>query len=416
MELGELEKATDEDYLTRTQAFAYIIQKNPDALKDLKELKKIASLLMVDELHVSDENGVIQYSSIPKYIGLDFHKGKQMRAFLPLLEDTTGTKYYVQKEQPNTAEGKIMKYVGIARGNPRGIIQIGLAPKRLMDARDKGEIFEWNHRKYYIKSIKYEKIWICGIVSVKELYRNRIFNSLILSVYMILLCIVVTIFLDRLLEKKLIRGIHEILDGLTKIRKGNLDTRISVEGNPELIELSAGINSMVDSILYEHEHDSLTRLPTYHSFKKMVEKVMEEKNRGYAAGIMIDLDKFKAVNDTYGHDFGDEYLKYMAEKMRELPEQSCIISRRSGDEFCMFIYGYADREQLTNQIEEFWDELNSYPVVLPDGKISHLVASGGIAFLEENTTFARMMYDADLALYEAKKGAPGTFRIFEGNN
>ncbi|MCI6858818.1 MAG: diguanylate cyclase, partial [Eubacterium sp.] len=385
----------------------------------------------------------------------------------------TGTKYYVQKEQPNTAEGKIMKYVGIARGNPRGIIQIGLAPKRLMDARqrntysyifskiptdreenylaingetrevlgatyndvqktekfigkrqmgnimdarDKGEIFEWNHRKYYIKSIKYEKIWICGIVSVKELYRDRIFNSLILSVYMILLCIVVTIFLDRLLEKKLIRGIHEILDGLTKIRKGNLDTRISVEGNPELIELSAGINSMVDSILYEHEHDSLTRLPTYHSFKKMVEKVMEENNRGYAAGIMIDLDKFKAVNDTYGHDFGDEYLKYMAEKMRELPEQSCIISRRSGDEFCMFIYGYADREQLTNQIEEFWDELNSYPVVLPDGKISHLVASGGIAFLEENTTFARMMYDADLALYEAKKGAPGTFRIFEGNN
>lgn len=134
VELKELYASLDEDYLTRAKAFSYVIEKNPSVLNNTSELVKLAKLLNVDELHVSDEKGILTYSSVPKYIGLDFHNGKQMRGFVPILESNDPNVYVIQSAQPNTAEQKIMKYVGVARKDKKGIVQIGLSPKRQLDA------------------------------------------------------------------------------------------------------------------------------------------------------------------------------------------------------------------------------------------------------------------------------------------
>ena len=85
-ELASIKKNLDEDYLTRARAAAYVVEKNPGVLDSVEELENLASLLNVDELHVTESDGIIRYSSVPKYIGLDFHNGKQMRGFLPILE------------------------------------------------------------------------------------------------------------------------------------------------------------------------------------------------------------------------------------------------------------------------------------------------------------------------------------------
>ena len=584
-ELEELEAATDEDYLTRAQSFAYIIQQNSHVLESEEELQKIAHLLKVDELHVSDENGIIQYSTVPKYVGLDFHSGGQMQAFLPLLKDTTGTQSIVQKEQPNTAEGKTMKYVGVSRGTPAGIIQIGVAPTRLLAAKDrntcsyimsriptdpgenfiafneysgkvlgstydnldeskhsisaaklknlraatKGKIYPWDDDHYYVVSTLYSNIRLCAVIKTTDLYQNRLSNCLITSIYMIILGIILTFFLDRLIDKTVIYGMHKILDGLNEIQKGHMDTRISVSDNPELSVLSDGINGMVDSIMhsnvrmskvldmtgislasfecekdsdkviytallpellnlsleeqrnlfgnkkafmdyihilqsvpvpdetdiyhveqngsckylkislvsdekaefgiimdvtddvrdkqliqYEHDHDTLTGLPIYQYFEKTVNSMLASPEfTGCAAGIMMDLDKFKSVNDTYGHDFGDQYLQHMAAKMRELPTEHCFPSRRSGDEFCLFLYGYSSQKELLAEMEKFWKSLAESPIRLPDGNDRILVASAGIAWTESEITVTRLMYNADVALYKAKKELPGTYQIFK---
>lgn len=584
-ELEELEAATDEDYLTRAQSFAYIIQQNSQVLESEEELNKIASLLKVDELHVSDENGVIRYSSVPKYIGLDFHNGGQMQEFLPLLDDTTGTQSVIQKAQPNTAEGKTMKYVGVSRGTPAGIIQIGVTPTRLMAAQNRntcsyimsriptdpgenfiafnnhtgtvrgstydnldetkhsisaaklsvlqsateGKILSWDNDSYYVVSTQYNNIRLCAVIKTSVLYRNRLSNCLITSIYMILLGMILTFFLDRMIDRIVVHGTHRILDGLDEIKKGDLETRISVRGNPEFSALSDGINGMVDTILhsnvrmsnvldmtgislasfecekdsnkviytallpnllnislsdqkkllgskkafleymhslqsdpvpeekeiyrisqngeikylkiclgaddkvqfgiimdvtedvrnkqlirYEHDHDTLTGLPIYQYFEKTVESMLSSPEfTGCAAGVMMDLDKFKSVNDTYGHDFGDRYLQYMAQKMRKIPTEHCFPSRRSGDEFCLFLYGYSSREELLEEMERFWQSLASSSIPLPDGGTKVLVASAGIAWTEPEITMAHLMYNADVALYQAKKQLPGTYQIFE---
>ena len=137
VELKAIQRNLDEDYLTRARAAAYVIDQNPEIVEDVEELQNLSVLLNVDEIHVIDENGIIAYSSVPEYIGLDFHEGEQTREFLSLLLDEDGENYLIQKEQPNTAEQKIMKYVGVTRRGVHGIIQVGLQPVRLEEAQER---------------------------------------------------------------------------------------------------------------------------------------------------------------------------------------------------------------------------------------------------------------------------------------
>ena len=135
VELQSIRENLDEDYLTRARAAAYVIDLQPEMLDDVEELQNLVSLLNVDEIHVIDENGIIISSSVTKYLGLDFHDGEQTVEFLKLLEDEEGTAYLIQKEQPNTAEQKMMKYVGVTRKGIHGIVQVGLTPVRLEEAQ-----------------------------------------------------------------------------------------------------------------------------------------------------------------------------------------------------------------------------------------------------------------------------------------
>ncbi len=93
----------------------------------------LARLLNVDELHVIDENGIIVSGSISKYVGIDMDDHEQTRAFLTLLESGDNA-YLIQEAQPNAAENRIMKYVGVARKRRRGIVQVGFKPTRQMEA------------------------------------------------------------------------------------------------------------------------------------------------------------------------------------------------------------------------------------------------------------------------------------------
>ena len=129
-ELDSINANLNVDYLTRAKATAYILEHNEEVFESVSQLKKLATLLDVDEIHVIDDKGYIIYSSIAKYIGLDFHDDDQTAEFLSILEDYDESNYYIQDERPNAAEGKEMKYVAVARRGQKGIVQVGLVPGR----------------------------------------------------------------------------------------------------------------------------------------------------------------------------------------------------------------------------------------------------------------------------------------------
>lgn len=302
-ELTKLTADLGEDYLTRARAFAYIISMNPDVLKSQEELVKIKGFLKVDELHVIDENGILTAGTIPKYFGMDFRSSEQTSEFLRLLDEPDS--YLIQDVMPNGAEKKIFQYVGVLRLDKAGIVQVGLSPKRLLEAKQKNElsyIFSmvsvdsksglfaispesgeilahtdkvWigqdaedmgltgdyyeqlenggfktvnGVKKYYLLS-KYKDLIIGRSVNEENLYSERFGQMVLISTYLLFTFLMVIFVINRLLKKQIVNGVHRIMNGLENITDGNLKIVVEVEDNPEFKQLSRGINKMVRSVL-----------------------------------------------------------------------------------------------------------------------------------------------------------------------
>lgn len=89
---------------------------------------------------------------------------------------------------------------------------------------------------------------------------------------------------------------------------------------------------------YENTHDPLTGLYKLGHFKQLAERHLRELPKGKVCAIvMLDLDHFKSINDTFGHDAGDRYLQGFSDVMQSMPKEHILSARRSGDEFCMMI-------------------------------------------------------------------------------
>lgn len=161
---------------------------------------------------------------------------------------------------------------------------------------------------------------------------------------------------------------------------------------------------------YENTHDALTGLYKFAYFKELSADVLTKMTDGYAAVVMLDLDDFKSINDNYGHDAGDEYLKGFSNIMASMPKEHFLSSRRSGDEFCMLIFDCKDKAEIVDHLNEFYAALRATPVLLDDQHTRIISASCGFALADrENDEIETLLSRADEALYDVKRGSKGTF-------
>ena len=127
--IAELTENLNREYITKADSFAEMLRLNPYLKDDSAELERIRILLDVDELHVTDGNGIIYWGTVPDYFGFDFSTSEQTKPFLTILNDDTLE--IAQDPQMNGAEGKLFQYVSVPRRDHRGIVQIGMEPVRL---------------------------------------------------------------------------------------------------------------------------------------------------------------------------------------------------------------------------------------------------------------------------------------------
>ena len=164
-------------------------------------------------------------------------------------------------------------------------------------------------------------------------------------------------------------------------------------------------------MLYENTHDSLTGLYKFQDFKRLATDILSKMKDGFVcAVIMLDLDSFKSVNDTFGHDAGDKYLRCFSSVMRSMPEQHFLTARRSGDEFCMMIHDCTDRSQIREYLDFFFHTLSKHPVRLSDTQSKTIGASGGFALTgSRDTDISELLGHADEALYQIKRTTKGSY-------
>ncbi|MFH9615909.1 putative bifunctional diguanylate cyclase/phosphodiesterase [Streptomyces pratensis] len=166
------------------------------------------------------------------------------------------------------------------------------------------------------------------------------------------------------------------------------------------------------------EHDPLTDLPNRALFTTRVGQALGGRRAGDpgTAVLFIDLDGFKAVNDSIGHQAGDELLVQAARRLQESVRASDTAARLGGDEFAALIVGDGTRDQAARecQVHEIADRLRlrlSQPYRIGTGEV-RVAASIGVAFAEPSITPKDLMRNADLAMYRAKAGGKDRVELY----
>ncbi len=166
-------------------------------------------------------------------------------------------------------------------------------------------------------------------------------------------------------------------------------------------------------------HDPLTDLPNRALFTERVGQALggRREGDGEAAVLYIDLDGFKAVNDTAGHQAGDELLVQAARRLQDGVRAGDTAARLGGDEFAALIVGApADpglRERRIREIAERLRQTLSEPYVVTGPTKVSVAASIGVAFAVPGSTSAALMRDADLAMYRAKSAGKNRVEVFD---
>lgn len=199
-------------------------------------------------------------------------------------------------------------------------------------------------------------------------------------------------------------GRMEIAAGVSLLLVFPLILRLVVHQNANLID-SVKSHSQVKALAYT---DSLTGLPNRRAFTERLERNIEEAsdNGMMAAVAVIDLDGFKAINDTFGHAAGDAVLIQAAQRIQTACMDCQLISRLGGDEFAALMLVDEDGVPLTAIATKLVREMKR-PFAVAGSQL-HLSASIGLSnHLDDDTSALAVMSRADMALYEVKHDGGG---------
>ncbi|MBD5460951.1 MAG: EAL domain-containing protein [Lachnospiraceae bacterium] len=165
-------------------------------------------------------------------------------------------------------------------------------------------------------------------------------------------------------------------------------------------------------IRHEMDYDPLTNLYNRSAFRRVVARLMENGQANPGIMAVWDLDNLKYVNDSYGHEMGDQYICLMAEALSQHGGQCFYSSRRSGDEFMAFFWG-ADEETLRQEVFELHKNFARHKLSVADKGQMILSASGGIAvYGRDGDSYDELARSADFAQYESKRKARGGITEF----
>ncbi|MFQ5736468.1 MAG: EAL domain-containing protein [Thermodesulfobacteriota bacterium] len=168
------------------------------------------------------------------------------------------------------------------------------------------------------------------------------------------------------------------------------------------------------SIKHMAYHDHLTGLPNRILFKDRLEQVLlrEAWQKKTAAVLFLDLDRFKIINDTLGHAFGDKLLKVVAGRLQECLRDGDTVARLGGDEFTILLQDVAHIDDIPLVVEKILNTIKQ-PIVIDGQEVIISTSIGVSIFPDDGQDTGTLLKNADTAMYRAKSEGTNNFQLYE---
>ena len=284
--------------------------------------------------------------------------------------------------------------------------------------------------------------WLYVIKQDGTEYQTIISTLPITLIITLSVILIIAIIISSFLVKRYTDPIISLKNDMREAADGDLDKRSNIKEENEFGELADMFNNMMEiisgnykeldeskKILEANEielkknyayieqlayHDGLTGLYNRVAFMKYSYEIFNQEGAQLKrhAIFFIDLDNFKNVNDTLGHDYGDLLLKQFSSTLKDLAKENDIVARTGGDEFLVFKSSYESADELKAFAQGVVDIVKQ-PFDL-EGETAHVSASIGVAlFPEHGLSINELIKNADLAMYSAKTSGKNAYRFFD---
>ena len=199
------------------------------------------------------------------------------------------------------------------------------------------------------------------------------------------------------------------LDDMTTFDKDDLKLFEALAGHASVALTNSGLVARVRASAQETEHlslhDPLTGLPNRLHFQQRLERRLESHDS--AAVLLMDLDRFKEVNDTLGHDVGDRLLREVARRLHQVDRGETVVARLGGDEFAVLLDG--DDVHIEGMLSRITRDM-SRPFELGEVTLDVMASIGIATTPQDGSSAALLLRRAEVAMYDAKRGVTGVAR------
>ncbi len=169
-----------------------------------------------------------------------------------------------------------------------------------------------------------------------------------------------------------------------------------------------------NNLTYVSQHDALTQLPNRLLGRSRIEQALAQGRRQsrHVALMFIDLDNFKAVNDSLGHSAGDEFLRQIAQRLKNAVRKADIVSRQGGDEFLIGITDLVAGTSISTVADKLLKAVNA-PLVIAGVELTGSCSIGISLYPNDGTDFETLLRNADISVSHAKDAGRNLFRMYD---
>ena len=215
-------------------------------------------------------------------------------------------------------------------------------------------------------------------------------------------------------------GVSDPSLALQAVRQGAQDFLVKGQGHPELLARAVRYaierKRFEEHLTYLAQYDHLTGLVNRTLFRdRLVQAMARNKRMQQMIGLMLlDLDRFKLVNDTFGHDMGDELLKAVSERLKTCVREVDTVARMGGDEFTIILEGVSSEQNVLVVAKRITESIAT-PFELKGHCISIGISIGITIYPQDDHPVDELLKHADTAMYQAKQQGGSAFHLHEAS-